>query len=64
LFSLGAGSGETISLDNFRGQPVVLVFYPNDWSSVCGDQLALYNELLPEFERYNAVVLGVSVDST
>lgn len=63
LFSLTAESGETISLDEFRGQPVVLVFYPNDWSPICGDQLALYNELLPEFERYNATVLGISVDS-
>jgi peroxiredoxin len=38
------------------------VFYPADWSPVCGDQMVLYNELLPEFQRFNAVLLGVSVD--
>jgi peroxiredoxin len=52
-----------ISLNELRGHPVILVFYPADWSPVCGDQMALYNELLPEFKRFNAVLLGVSVDS-
>jgi alkyl hydroperoxide reductase subunit AhpC len=41
---------------------VVLAFYPADWSPVCGDQMTLYSEVLPEFQRYNAVVLGISVD--
>jgi peroxiredoxin len=41
---------------------VILVFYPADWSPVCGDELALYNELLPEFRRHGAEVLGISVD--
>jgi peroxiredoxin len=41
---------------------VVLVFYPADWSPVCGDQLALYNEVLPLFEDYSAQVIGISVD--
>jgi peroxiredoxin len=50
-------------LSEFRGRPVVLVFYPGDWSPVCTDQLSLYNEILPEFERYDAQVLGLSVDS-
>jgi len=63
-FTLKASSGgETISLSDFRGQPVILAFYPADWSPVCGDQLALYNQVLPEFERYNAQLLGISVDS-
>ena len=44
------------------GHPVVLVFYPADWSPVCGDQMALYNEVLPEFRRYRASTLGISVD--
>jgi peroxiredoxin len=51
-----------ISLSELRGRPVVLTFYPADWSPVCGDQVVLYNELLPEFQRFNAAVLGVSVD--
>jgi peroxiredoxin len=51
-----------VSLADFRGRPVILAFYPADWSPVCGDQMALYNEILPEFERYNAQLLGISVD--
>ncbi|MEU1887031.1 redoxin domain-containing protein [Micromonospora sp. WMMD987] len=47
----------------FRGRPVVLAFYPADWSPVCADQMALYQAAMPEFERYAAVVLGISVDS-
>jgi peroxiredoxin len=45
-----------------RGRPLVLAFYPADWSPVCGDQLVLYNELLPEFQRHHATVAAVSVD--
>jgi len=51
-----------ISLSELRGRPVILVFYPADWSPVCGDEVAFYNELLQEFQRYNAVLLGISVD--
>src|SRR5262245_20781248 len=42
-----------ISLSELRGRPVILAFYPADWSPVCGDQVVLYNELLPEFQRFN-----------
>lgn len=63
LFALASAPGSTQSLAALRGRPVVLVFYPADWSPVCSDQLALYNELLPEFERFDAQVLGISVDS-
>jgi peroxiredoxin (alkyl hydroperoxide reductase subunit C) len=62
-FNLASTDGDPISLADFRGRPVVLVFYPADWSPVCGDQVVLYNELLPEFERFNAQILGISVDS-
>jgi peroxiredoxin len=51
-----------ISLADFRGRPVILAFYPADWSPVCGDQMALYNEILPEFKRFNAELFGISVD--
>jgi peroxiredoxin len=57
------GEDKSISLSDFKGQPVVLVFYPADWSPVCGDQIALYNEVLPAFEEYDAAVLGISVDN-
>ena len=52
-----------MSLAEFRGQPVILAFYPEDWSPVCSDQMALYQEVLPEFRKFNAELLGVSVDS-
>lgn len=61
-FTLPSAPDKTVSLKDFRGRPVILAFYPADWSPVCGDQIALYNEILPEFEEYNAVLLGISVD--
>lgn len=61
-FTLSSGPGKTISLSDYRGQPIVLFFYPADWSPVCGDQTVLYNELNPIFQSYNAQVLGISVD--
>lgn len=61
-FRLPTTPGETVALSEFGGKNVVLVFYPADWSPVCGDQLALYNEILPLFQNRNADVLGVSVD--
>jgi peroxiredoxin len=61
-FALAVEPGKYLRLSDLRGRPVVLVFYPADWSPVCGDQLALYNEVLGEFEGYNARLLGISVD--
>ncbi len=61
-FSLPTTPDQKVSLSEFRGQPVVLVFYPADWSPVCSDQLALYNELKDEFAEFNAQILGISVD--
>lgn len=61
-FRLPSTPDQLVSLHEFRGRPVVLVFYPADWSPVCGDQTTLYNELLPEFHRLNAELLGISVD--
>jgi peroxiredoxin (alkyl hydroperoxide reductase subunit C) len=61
-FTLNSTPDQKVSLTEFRGRPVILVFYPADWSPVCGDELALYQELLPEFERYGAQLLAISVD--
>lgn len=60
-FALLATPDQRVSLSEFDG-PVVLVFYPADWSPVCGDQMALYNEILPEFQELGAELLGLSVD--
>lgn len=61
-FTLPNQAAESISLRSYRGRPVVLVFYPADFSPVCGDQLVLYNEVLSLFEEHNAQVLAISVD--
>lgn len=61
-FTLHVTPDQKLSLSELRGRPVVLAFYPADWSPVCGDQMALYNEIMPEFSRFNAEVLGISVD--
>jgi peroxiredoxin len=61
-FELNSTPDQKVRLSDFRGRPVVLVFYPADWSPVCGDQVALYNEMWREFEEHNAQLLGISVD--
>jgi len=61
-FTLRSTPDQSVSLNEFRGRPVVLAFYPADWSPVCGDQMALYNEILGEFQEFEAELLGISVD--
>jgi peroxiredoxin len=61
-FALPSTPDQTLSLVELRGQPVILAFYPEDWSPVCSDQMALYQELLPEFRKFNAELVGISVD--
>ena len=61
-FALHATPDQILRLSELRGHPVILVFYPADWSPVCGDQVALYNEMLSEFREYDAEILGISVD--
>jgi peroxiredoxin len=61
-FSLPSTPDQRVALSEFRGRPVVLIFYPADWSPVCGDELALFNELRDEFAKFDASLLGISVD--
>lgn len=61
-FELNVTPDQKLALSDLAGKPVILAFYPADWSPVCGDQMALYNEVLPEFEKYGAETLGISVD--
>lgn len=61
-FVLNVTPDQKLSLSELKGQPVVLVFYPADWSPVCGDQLAVLNQVLPEFKKHDANLLGISVD--
>jgi peroxiredoxin len=61
-FSLNTTPDQTVSLSDFRGKRLILIFYPADWSPVCGDEVALFNEVLSEFRKLNAEPLGISVD--
>jgi peroxiredoxin len=61
-FTLRTTPDQEVSLSQFHGHPTILAFYPADFSPVCGDQMTLYNEILPEFQKFNAELLGISVD--
>lgn len=61
-FKLHSTPDQLVSLSELRGSPVILAFYPADFSPVCGDQMALYNEILSEFRRFKAELIGISVD--
>lgn len=62
-FSLKSTSDQEVSLKDFLGNPVILAFYPADFSPVCGSELTLFNEVLPEFKKYDAQLFGISVDN-
>ena len=62
-FSLRNHEGKEVSLADFRGRKVMLVFYPLDFSPVCTDQLSLYQEVLEQIEERGTSLVGISVDS-
>lgn len=62
-FHLKDTPDQRVSLSDFAGRPVVLAFYPADFSPVCGNEMSLFNELIDEFRRYDAQILGISVDN-
>src|SRR5438093_11161759 len=62
-FELPATPDQKVMLSEFRGQPVILAVYPEDWSPVCSDQWSLYQAVLPEFRQFNAELYGISVGS-
>jgi peroxiredoxin len=62
-FTLPSTLDNPIHLTDLKGKPTILVFYPGDFTPVCGDQLTLYNEVLPLFEGFDAQILGISVDN-
>jgi peroxiredoxin Q/BCP len=59
-FTLPSTGSRSVSLADFAGKPVVLVFYPGDDTPVCTKQLTAYNNELAEFEALDAQVLGIS----
>lgn len=62
-FKLFATPDQQISISELKGKNVILAFYPADWSPVCSDQMVFYNEMLKYFSKYDATILGISVDS-
>jgi peroxiredoxin len=62
-FTLASGPDSVFHLADLRGRPVVLAFYPADWSPVCSDQLSLYQAIIGEFDAHNAALAAISVDS-
>src|SRR5216110_2670430 len=62
-FCLYTTPDQKIQLSDLKGKKVILAFYPADWSPVCGDQMALYNETLKLFRKFDAELIGISVDS-
>jgi len=62
-FTLRNQEGEKVSLSDFRGRKLMLVFYPADFSPVCGDQFSIYQEVRPEIEEKGVELVGISVDS-
>jgi len=63
-FTLPDQDGNDVSLSDFAGCKVVIAFYPQDFSSVCGDQLSIYQEVLGEIRERGAELIGISVDSS
>jgi mycoredoxin-dependent peroxiredoxin len=63
-FSLRDQNKQTQNLSEYRGKPVVLLFYPMDFSGVCSEEMACMRDNLPRFQNLDAQVFGVSVDST
>ena len=61
-FALRSTPDQVVRLDDYRGRSLIMAFYPADWSPVCTDQMALYNEILPEFKNLGAELVGISID--
>jgi peroxiredoxin len=62
-FKLNATPDQTLQSAELKGRRLILAFYPADWSPVCGDQLTIYNEMRKYFQKLNAQMVGISVDS-
>lgn len=62
-FELLNGGGDTVRLSDFRGQKVVVVFYPLAFSGICQNELTDYNAKADRIKAAGAKVLGISIDS-
>ena len=62
-FTLKNTKKEDVSLSSYKGNPVVLAFYPGAFTGVCDTEMCKLKEDMAEFNKMNAAVLGISVDS-
>lgn len=62
-FELYSTPDQQVKLSDLKGEKVILVFYPADWSPVCGDELTIFNAALELFTQHHAQLIGISVDS-
>ncbi|MGD9735386.1 MAG: redoxin domain-containing protein [Solirubrobacterales bacterium] len=62
-FKLRDQDGEEVSLSDYKGRRVMLVFYPGDFSPVCGDQFEVYQQVEPQLAERGVELVGISVDS-
>ena len=62
-FNLYSTPDQKVKLSELRNRKVILAFYPADWSPVCDDQMTLYNEMGKYFNKHDAQLIGISVDS-
>ena len=62
-FTLPDQNGEMRSLSDYKGQKVILYFYPKDMTAGCTKQACAFSELYPQFREKDAIVLGISKDS-
>jgi peroxiredoxin len=61
-FTLRDHDGEEVSLSDYRGRRLLLVFYPFAFSGVCSDQLSVYQEVKPDLEAKGVELVGISID--
>ena len=62
VFTASANGGQTVSLADFRGRPVILYFYPKDDTPGCTKEACAFRDAFADFTARGAVVLGVSAD--
>lgn len=62
-FTLPKTPDEKVSLSDYRGKPILLIFFPAAFSPPCTDEVSLFNDSLPDFEDYDTQLIGISVDS-
>lgn len=61
-FNLESTTGETVSLEDFKGEPLVLYFYPKDYTKGCTIEAQEFSKLYEKFQEVGVEVVGISKD--